>query len=81
VQRELESAVSNSKPLQAANRLSDDERPYSNTLEAVSMSGQVMEAIFKSGIPARDKLLSRVFGIFNEDIVRHRAATSRNGRD
>jgi len=30
-----------------------------------------MESVFKTGIPARDKLLSRVFGIFNEDVVRY----------
>ena len=29
-----------------------------------------LESIFRSDTPARDKFLSRVFGIFNEDIVR-----------
>ncbi len=30
-----------------------------------------LEQVFKSAIPARDKFLSRLFGIFSEDVVRH----------
>ncbi len=37
-----------------------------------------MESIFKTGTPPRDKLLSRVFGIFNEDVVRYWAADERS---
>lgn len=37
-----------------------------------------MESIFKTGTPPRDKLLSRVFGIFNEDVIRHWAADDRS---
>lgn len=37
-----------------------------------------MESIFKTGTPSRDKLLSRVFGIFNEDVIRYWAADSRS---
>lgn len=42
--------------------------------EAGSTSIASLESVFRSDIPVRDKFLSRLFGIFNEEVVRHWAA-------
>jgi len=42
------------------------------------MTEATMESVFKSDIPRRDKFLSRVFGIFSEDVVRHWCADARS---
>jgi hypothetical protein len=46
-------------------------RRYALALVAQAATSRSFEEFFHSTVPARDKFLSRLFGLFSEDVVRH----------